>query len=165
MHDQLHHAFQSELSLNMSGSLKHHSCCFALLKMSENWRKSQDKRKAVVAVAIDLSKAFDSIDHSLLLAKFGSYGLSSSALQLCPLTWRFANRKLKFMGYVLVTETLKLVYLSVPFWGLFCLTSSLTIWTFSFLIIYVVKALRRWYYLLLLWYLPYCATVCCELWA
>ena len=56
MYDQLHHAFQSELSLNMSGSLKHHSCCFALLKMSENWRKSQDKRKAVVAVAIDLAK-------------------------------------------------------------------------------------------------------------
>lgn len=165
MHDQLHHAFQKELSLKMSGFLKHHSCCFALLKMSENWRKSQDKRKAVVAVAIDLSKAFDSIDHSFCWLNLAHMVSPHRPCSWCPLTWRFANRKLKFMGYVLVTETLKLVYLRVPFWGLFCLTSSLTIWTFSFLIIYVVKALRRWYYLLLLWYLPYCATVCCELWA
>ena len=98
MHDQLHHAFQSELSLQMSGFLKHHSCCFALLKMSENWRKSQDKRKAVVAVAIDLSKAFDSIDDSLLLAKFGSYGLSSSALQLMSSYLTVRKQKVKVHG-------------------------------------------------------------------
>ena len=82
----------------MSGFLKHHSCCFALLKMSENWRKSQDKRKAVVAVAIDLSKAFDSIDHSLLLAKFGAYGLSSSALQLMSSYLTVRKQKVKVHG-------------------------------------------------------------------
>ena len=60
----------------------HHSCYSALLKMSEDWRRSLDKSEAVVAVAMDLSKAFDSIDHSLLLAKLGAYGLSSSALHL-----------------------------------------------------------------------------------
>ena len=47
-----------------------------------DWRRSLDKREAAVAVAMDLSKAFDSIDHSLLLAKLGAYGLSSSALRL-----------------------------------------------------------------------------------
>ena len=82
IYDQPHHTFQSHLSSNMSGFLKHHFCCSTLLKMSEDWRRSLDKREAVVAVAIDLSKAFDSIDHSLLLAKLGAYGLSSSALHL-----------------------------------------------------------------------------------
>ena len=157
MYDQLHHAFQSELSLNMSGSLKHHSCCFALLKMSENWRKSQDKRKAVVAVAIDLSKAFDSIDHSLLLAKFSAYGLSSSALQLmsCYLTVR--KQKVKVHGICSSYRDFKIGVPQCSLLGplLFKLFRSS----------YVAKALRRWYYLLLLWYLPYCATVCCELWA
>ena len=33
------------------------------MRMSEDWRRSLDNREAVVAVAIDLSKAFDSIDH------------------------------------------------------------------------------------------------------
>ena len=47
-----------------------------------DWRRSLDKREAAVAVTMDLSKAFDSIDHSLLLAKLGAYGLSSSALHL-----------------------------------------------------------------------------------
>ena len=36
----------------------------------------------MVAIAVDLSKAFDSINHSLLLAKLKAYGLSSSALKL-----------------------------------------------------------------------------------
>ena len=35
-----------------------------------------------MAVAVDLSKAFDSINHNLLLAKLKAYGLSPSALSL-----------------------------------------------------------------------------------
>ena len=103
----------------MSGALKHHSFYSAFLKTSEDWRKSLDKREAVVAVAMDFSKAFDSIDHSLLLAKLGAYGLSSSALHLMSSYLTGRKQRLKFMGYVLVTETLKLVYLRGPFWGLF----------------------------------------------
>ena len=47
-----------KLSLNPSGYLKGHSCCTALLKMTEDWRASLDRCEAVAAVAIDLSKAF-----------------------------------------------------------------------------------------------------------
>lgn len=48
--------------------------------MTEDWRKSLDNREAVMAVAVDLSKAFDYINHNLLLAKLKAYGLSNPAL-------------------------------------------------------------------------------------
>ena len=62
--------------------MKTHSCCTALLKMTEDWRSSIDNKEAVAAVAVDLSKAFDAIDHSLLLAKLKAYGFSTRALEL-----------------------------------------------------------------------------------
>ena len=78
MYDRLHHVFQSHMLSNMSAFLKHHSFCSAHLKISK------DKREAVIAVAIDLSKAFDSIDHSLLLTELWSLliGLAPHVLLL-----------------------------------------------------------------------------------
>ena len=65
--------------MSLSGYLRGHSCCTALLKMTEDWRESLDKREAVVAVAVDLSKA---VCHSLLLAKLKAFGFSERALKL-----------------------------------------------------------------------------------
>ena len=74
--------FYSKLSLNLPGYLKHHSYCTALLKITEDWRRSLDNREAVIAVAVDLSKVFDSINYSLQLVKLKAYGFSSSAFNL-----------------------------------------------------------------------------------
>ena len=49
--------------------------------MTEDWRASLDRREAVAAVAVDLSKAFDSVCHSLLLATLTASGFSGRALQ------------------------------------------------------------------------------------
>ena len=46
-----------------------HSTLDALLKATDNWRQVLDSNELVGAVFIDLSKAFDSIDHELLLSK------------------------------------------------------------------------------------------------
>ena len=63
--------------------MKTHSCCgTALLKITEDWRKSIDNKEAVAAVAVDWSKAFDAINHNLLLAKLKAYGFSTQALEL-----------------------------------------------------------------------------------
>ena len=79
MYDQIYNTFITILSPNISGYLKGHSCCIALLKVTEDCRKSLDEREAVAAVAVDLSKAFDSVCHGLLLAKLRAYGFSKSA--------------------------------------------------------------------------------------
>ena len=81
-YDQLYSAFTPIFSDNMSGFLRGHSRCSALLKLTDDWRHALDKRKDVGVVAIDLSKAFDSICHNLLLAKLKAYGVQDSALKL-----------------------------------------------------------------------------------
>ena len=40
--------------------------------MTEGWKNSIDNREAIAAVAVDLSKAFDAINHRLLLEKLKS---------------------------------------------------------------------------------------------
>ena len=47
---QIYEAFYRRLSLNLSGFLKGHSCCTALLKLTEDWRACLDRREAVAAV-------------------------------------------------------------------------------------------------------------------
>ena len=50
--------------------------------MIENWKKQLDNGEKVEVIFMDLSKAFDRINHSLLLAKLKAYGFSNQALHL-----------------------------------------------------------------------------------
>ena len=50
--------------------------------MTEDWRNSIDNKEAVAAVAVDLSKAFDAINHRLLLVKLKAYVFSPHTLDL-----------------------------------------------------------------------------------
>ena len=80
--DQIYEAFYWRLSPNLLGFLKGHSCCTALLKLTEDWRACLDRKEAVAVVANDLSKAFDSICQPFLLAKLKAYGFTYDALKI-----------------------------------------------------------------------------------
>ena len=81
--DQLHEFSLNFVSGNLSGFLKEHSCTTtALLKTCEDIRENLDSSEYSAAITVDLSKAFDSINHKLLLAKLSAYCVTEDALQL-----------------------------------------------------------------------------------
>ena len=50
--------------------------------MIENWKKVRDNKGFSAAILMDLSKAFDTINHDLLIAKLHAYDLRGNSLNL-----------------------------------------------------------------------------------
>ena len=70
------------LSPYLCGYRKGYSCQYALLAMIENWKASLDNGGFAGGILMDLSKAFDTINHKLLIAKLHAYGFSTDALEI-----------------------------------------------------------------------------------
>ena len=66
---QIDHFMTSKFSSFLCGFRKNHNSQYSLLKMVEVWKKNIDKGNEIAAILMDLSKAFDTINHSSLLAK------------------------------------------------------------------------------------------------
>ena len=64
----------------ITGFRKNHNTQHSLLKMLELWKEALDKGTSVGAIFIDLSKAFDTLNHDLLIAKPEAYGFSENPL-------------------------------------------------------------------------------------
>ena len=63
-----------------------------LLAMLEKWKRSVKNRKMLRALLTDLLKAFDCLDHELLIAKLNPYGFSLTALKLLIKKKKTADR-------------------------------------------------------------------------
>ena len=55
---------------------------YALLVTIETWKTSLDNQGFAAGILIDLSKAFDTINHQLLIVKLYTYGFTIDALDL-----------------------------------------------------------------------------------
>ena len=70
------------LSKYLCGYRKEFNCEIAMVAMIERWKKSMDNGEYAAGVLLDLSKAFDTINHELLIAKMYAYGFSIDALKI-----------------------------------------------------------------------------------
>ena len=73
---------ENKFSPYLCGFRKNHNAQNSLLKMIKNWKKQLENDEKVGIIFMDLSKAFDTINHSLLLAKLKVHGFSNQALSL-----------------------------------------------------------------------------------
>jgi len=60
---------------------KRDNTCTALLQMYDGWTEAVDKGQFSGVCMLDMSAAFDTVNHSLLLQKMEFYGIDSGALQ------------------------------------------------------------------------------------
>ena len=82
MQNQIGDYMNKNLSHFLCGFRKGYSAQHALLALIEKWKSSLDKNEYAGAVLMDLSKAFDCLNHDLLLAKLHAYGFSKNSLAL-----------------------------------------------------------------------------------
>ena len=81
VHNQLYGYLNQNrlLSQCQSGFRKLHSCETALHSVTEDWIDSIDKKQQTGVIFCDLSRAFDTLNHDILLDKLKAYGVDEMA--------------------------------------------------------------------------------------
>ena len=82
MQRQVNNYITNYLSPYLCGHRKSYNIQQALLTLIEKWKKILDDKGFGGVVLMELSKAFDILNHELLIAKLHAYGFNRDSLKL-----------------------------------------------------------------------------------
>ena len=82
MQKQITAYMEEHLSQYLCGYRKGFNAQYALIALIEKWKESFDNKGYAGAIFMNLSKAFDTINHQLLVAKLYAYDFDKGALTL-----------------------------------------------------------------------------------
>ena len=90
-----------------SGFRKFHSALTCLLGRANNWYLNLDKGQYTSVTFIDLKKAFDTVDHQILIRKLGIYGVAGKELNWFRSYLQNRKQCCKVNGHVSSMESIK----------------------------------------------------------
>ena len=88
------------LSDSQFGFRKFHSTATALLNCTNDWYVNLDRKMFNLVVLIDLKKAFDTVDHQILLRKLELYGIKGQALSFLNSYLSNRSQKCQINGFL-----------------------------------------------------------------
>ena len=80
IYNQIDNYMRNKFSKFLTGFCKNPSTQNTLLNMIEKWKANLDNGNKIAVLIMDLSKAFDTLEHSLLLSKLKAYGFDERSL-------------------------------------------------------------------------------------
>ena len=89
--------FSITITLSITYSLQQYSTSHALIDITEKKRKALDDGNIACGVFVDWQKAFDTVDHQILLAKLNHYRLCGASNAWCK---SYPNRN-RYIGIYL----------------------------------------------------------------
>ncbi|CAB4032478.1 Hypothetical predicted protein [Paramuricea clavata] len=113
LYEQLYEYFTTNnlLSEQQFGFRRFHSTSTALLDCTDEWYVNMDRGLYNLAVFLDLKKAFDTVNHDILLAKLELYGIKNTPLMLLKSYLSDRSQKCQVNGEL---STLKYLKYGVP---------------------------------------------------
>ena len=93
------------------GFRQNHSTTQALIEISDNLKESIDKKKTTCGIFLDLTKAFDTVNHKILLNKLFNYGIRETANKLFE---SYLTNRFQYVSIGVNQSELKLITCGVP---------------------------------------------------
>lgn len=91
-----------------------HFTSYASLKIVNNVRSQLDNGNNVLVLYLDLKKAFDTVDHAVLIKKLSHYRIRGTAYTFCQVIYPTESNVL-FLISIRIIQTSPLEYHNVPF--------------------------------------------------